>query len=124
ESGRRRKGSSFDATESRTMVPAAERSRIQAAFFRNAMIDVREFLHAFEHFPGLSYFIKDAESRIMLEELEYTRRVGRESRHENFGKQPHEYVAREVADHYLADDQTVLRTGKPLRNILEIGFNE
>lgn len=122
--GPRREGKLPTSGRSNATVPEKERLRIQAAFFRNTLIDVREFLHAFEHFPGLSYFIKDAESRIMLENRDYTRRVGAESQQGNFGKKPHEYVAQEVADHYLQDDQKVLRTGQPLRNIVEIGFNE
>ena len=93
-------------------------------FFRSAAIDPREFLRAFEHVPGLSYFVKDAESRTMLSVREYGRRLGAQSGQETIGKRPHEYVAKELADHYHQDDQKVLQTGQPLRNIIEIGFDE
>ena len=93
-------------------------------FFQHARVDVREVLQAFEHFPGLSYFVKDVESRTMLSTREYTRRVGAESLQDDIGKPPHEYMDKELADHYRNDDLTVLRTGQPLRNIIEIGFNE
>jgi len=107
-----------------TNLPLGERLRMRDEFFRTLAIDPREFLRAFEHVPGLSYFVKDAECRTMLSTREYTRRIGTQTGQETIGKRPHEYVAKELADHYQLDDQTVLRTGKPLRNIIEIGFDE
>ena len=97
---------------------------MQDEFFRTASIDPRELLRAFEHVPGLSYFVKDAESRTMLSIRDYGRRIGARSGQETIGKRPHEYVAKELADHYQQDDQKVLQTGQPLRNIIEIGFDE
>ncbi|HEX4792472.1 MAG TPA: helix-turn-helix domain-containing protein [Humisphaera sp.] len=101
-----------------------ERLRLRDKFFQHARVDPREILRAFEHFPGLSYFVKDVQSRTMLSTREYTRRIGVESRQDNIGKRPDEYMAREFADHYRLDDLKVLRSGHPLRNIVEIGFNE
>ncbi len=97
---------------------------MQDEFFRTAAIDPREFLRAFEHVPDLSYFVKDAQSRTMLSTRAYTRRVGIQSGEENIGLRPHDYLAMDLADHYLRDDQEVLTSGQPLRNIIEIGFNE
>jgi AraC-like DNA-binding protein len=101
-----------------------DRERLRDQFFEHARVDAREILRAFEHFPGLSYFVKDTDSRTMLSTREYTRRIGAESRQDNVGRPPDEYMPKELADHYRMDDLTVLRTGQPLRNIIEIGFNE
>jgi AraC-like DNA-binding protein len=101
-----------------------ERLRIREEFFRAAGIDPRQFLQAFDAVPGLFYFVKDAQSRTMLNTREYRQLLGPRSDEEIVGKRPGEYITRELAEHYEADDRRVLRTGRPLRNIIEIGFNE
>src|SRR3954462_617098 len=101
-------------------LPLDERLKLREAFFRDAGVDPRQFLQAFDHVPGLFYFVKDAESRTMLNTREYTRRMGYQPDDEIVGKRAREYLARDLADHYEADDQKVLRTGQPLRNIIEI----
>jgi AraC-like DNA-binding protein len=105
-------------------LPLSERLRIRDEFFRNTGIDPRQFLQAFDAVPGLFYFVKDAESRTLLNTREYAQLLGQRSDEEIVGKRPREYLAQALADHYEADDQRVLRTGQPLRNIVEIGFNE
>src|SRR3954451_6211412 len=105
-------------------LPLGERLRIREEFFRDVGIDPRQFLQAFDHVPGLFYFVKDAESRTMLNTREYTRRMGYQPDDEIVGKRAREYLARDLAEHYEADDQKVLRTGQPLRNIIKIGFTE
>src|SRR4051794_4422271 len=105
-------------------LPLGERLRMRDEFFRDVGIDPRQFLQAFDHVPGLFYFVKDAESRTMLNTREYTRRMGYQPDDEIVGKRAREYLAKDLADHYEADDQKVIRAGQPLRNIIEIGFNE
>ena len=98
--------------------------RIREAFFCELGIDPRQFLQAFNHVPGLHYFVKDAQSRTLLNTREYAELTGHSPDAEIIGRRAGEYLVQELADHYEADDQTVLRTGQPLRNIVEIGFNE
>jgi AraC-like DNA-binding protein len=105
-------------------LPLDDRLRLREEFFRTAGIDPRQFLQAFDHVPGLFYFVKDARSRTMPNTREYAQLLGQRSDEAIVGKRPGEYLARGLAEHYEADDQTVLRTGEPLRNIIEIGFNE
>jgi transcriptional regulator GlxA family with amidase domain len=105
-------------------LPLPERLRLRDAFFRESGIDPRQFLQAFDHVPGLSYFVKDAQSRTMLNTREYAQLPDHPSDETIVGKRPGEYLARDLAEHYEADDRKVLQTGQPLRNIIEIGFNE
>src|SRR5438045_2150770 len=105
-------------------LPLSERLRIREEFFRDTGIDPRQFLQAFDHVPGLFYFVKDAESRTMLNTREYAQLLGYRSDEAIVGKRAGEYLAPGLAEHYEADDQRVLQTGRPLRNIIEIGFNE
>lgn len=105
--------------------PLEERLRYREEFFRRAGIDPRQFLQAFDHVPGLFYFVKDAESRTLLNTRECVRSPGMPYDLRTVGKRPRDYlVAKDLAAHYEEDDQKVYRTGKPLRNIVEIGFNE
>jgi transcriptional regulator GlxA family with amidase domain len=94
--------------------------RLRDAFFRHAGIDPRQFLQAFDHVPGLSYFVKDAQSRTMLNTREYAQLPDHPSDETIVGKRPGEYLARDLAEHYETDDRKVLETGQPLRNIIEI----
>lgn len=102
----------------------AERLRIREDFFAAAGIDPRQFLRAFDHVPGLYYFVKDAESRTLINTREYAEMPGHRPDEKIVGRRPGEYLAKDLADHYEADDRKVLSTGRPLRNIIEIGFNE
>jgi AraC-like DNA-binding protein len=105
-------------------LPLADRLRMRDAFFHDTGIDPRQFLQAFDAVPGLFYFVKDAESRTMLNTREYAQLLDPRPDEDIVGRRPREYLAKDLADHYEADDQKVLRTGEPLRNIIEIGFNE
>src|SRR3954464_13675619 len=75
----------------------AKRLQIRERFFRAARIDPRQFLHAFEQIPGLFYFVKDAQSRTMINTREYAKLLGDSSVQEIVGKRPREYLAKDLA---------------------------
>src|SRR5205085_9570805 len=95
-----------------------ERLQLREEFFQAAGIDPRQFLRAFDSVPGLFYFVKDAQSRTMLNTREYAQLPGSEPDHDIVGRRAGEYLAQDLADHYEADDQEVLRTGEPMRDII------
>ena len=113
-----------DSLHNRKSLPLAERRRLREKFFRTARIDPRQFLQAFDNIPGLFYFVKDDQSRTMINTREYVQVLGQRGDDQTVGKRPHEYLAEALAEHYEADDRKVYTTGQPLRNIIEIGFNE
>src|SRR5947209_19275376 len=86
-------------------LPLDERLRLREDFFRHTGIDPRQFLQAFDHVPGLFYFVKDAQSRTLINTREYAQLPERESEDAIIGKRPGEYLAKELADHYEADDR-------------------
>lgn len=80
-------------------------------------------LSALEDATDIIYFIKDAAGRAMGSSRRSLQRMGM-GEDDIVGKMPHEYMPRELADKYASDDQRVIRSGKPMRNIVEIGFTE
>ena len=99
------------------------RARLRDNFFRR-QIDPEQLLQPFAHLPGVLYFVKDAQSRLMAISRESAVRMGFRTEDEIIGRTVHDYLPPELADKYLADDQWVVRHGKPLRNIVEMWFNE
>src|SRR6476661_5555735 len=90
-------------------------ARLRDDFFRDAGIDPRQFLRAFDGVPGLFYFVKDAQSRTMLSTREYARRMGHRSEDDTVGRRTGEYLAKDLADHYEADDRRAALFGPPRR---------
>ncbi len=105
-------------------LPLEERLKIGDDFFQQARIDPRQFLQGFDQIPGLDYFVKDVHGRTMLNTRKYVQRNRFCSEERFVGRRAGEYLAKSLAEHYEADDQQVIRTGQPLRNIIEIRFDE
>ena len=102
---------------------AKNRFQLRNNFFGN-QIDAKQLLEPFGHLPGVFYFVKDAQSRLMAISREAVVRMGFYSEDEIIGRPPHEYLPRSLADKYVADDSMVIRRGKPLRNIVESYYTE
>jgi AraC-like DNA-binding protein len=98
----------------------SQRLKIREDFFRRTDIDVLQFLAAFDAIAGLDYLVKDIWGRTLVNTLRDAPRNGARSEEQFVGRTAGEYLTRSLAEHYEADDQTVIRTGQPLRNIIEI----
>ena len=57
---------------------AQERSQLCDEFFDN-QVEARQLLEPFKHLPGILYFVKDVESRLMAISWEAVERMGFES---------------------------------------------
>src|SRR5262245_61053195 len=97
----------------------ARRLALREAFFRRS-IDPAQLLQPFEHRPGLLYFVKDSRSRLMAISRKSTPRMGFRTDREIIGLTARDYLPADLAEKYLAGDQWVVRTGKPLRNVVEM----
>jgi PAS domain S-box-containing protein len=98
----------------------AARLRLQEAFFRRT-IESQQLLQPFDRIPGVIYFVKDTESRMMAISSHAIDAFGFSSGEQIIGLKPHDFMAKEIADQYLAGDQQVFRGGKPVLNIIEMG---
>jgi AraC-like DNA-binding protein len=112
-----------DSSDPEEPLPLAERFKIREEFFQHVGIDPRQFLRAFDAVLGLDYFVKDVLGRTMLNTRKYAQRNGVPSEEQYVALRAGEYLVKSLAQHYEADDEQVIRTGQPLRNILEIRFD-
>ena len=77
----------------------------------------------FENIPGVSFFIKDTESRLLYMNRKFLPRIGLDSNEELFGKTDFDLFPPRLAEHFRRDDRVVIETKEPLLNILELVFN-
>jgi len=101
----------------------ARRLRLRDDFFRT-QINPRQLLDAFDHLPGFRYFVKDVKSRLMALSSKRVSQLGLTSEEQVIGLTDRDYLPAEIVGQFLADDQWVIRHGKPLRNRIEMGMDE
>ncbi len=78
-----------------------------------------------DNLPDFIY-IKDIESRFVLANITLSRvMIGSEGRPEKLiGKRDHDFYDADLADQFLADEQSIMQTGMPLINRIEPGIDE
>jgi len=64
-------------------------------------------------------FVKDTQSRFVLENAAHLKHLGALTQDENLGKTDFDLFPREIAQPFFDDEQEILRTGKPLLNRIE-----
>jgi AraC-like DNA-binding protein len=96
---------------------------LQAEFF-GAMADVQAFRALFEHLPGVFFFVKDAEGRMIAASGPILERLGVADEREIVGKTDDDFFPPEIAAGFRADDRQVIESGRPLVNRLEVWYDE
>ena len=76
----------------------------------------------FEDLPGVSFFIKDKEHRLVMVNDGFLPRLGL-SQEELFGKTDFDLFPARLAEHFRRDDRDIFETKKAKLNILELVFN-
>lgn len=97
--------------------------KVQSLFLKS-VADPFELRRLFEQIPGILFFMKDADSRLIMASQGVLNRMGASSEAEVIGSSDYDYFPREIADSFIADDRRVLKTGQPLINRLEIAYDE
>ena len=96
-------------------------SRRRDAFF--GAVDSARLLRPFDEIPGVLYIVKDGDSRIMAISPRAAERMRYREADQILGKAPDEYLPRELAEKFRADDRWVLEHDEPRRNLVEIWFD-
>lgn len=74
----------------------------------------------FDHLPDAVFFIKDSAGRYVAVNQSLVDRCGSHGKQELIGRHVREIFPRELADRYAAQDESVLRTGRPIIDRLEL----
>ncbi len=78
----------------------------------------------FDQLPGVSFFAKNKDGRIVAANPHFFRRFGFSKESEIIGQDDFALFPRRLAEHFREDDLEVMRTGKPKLNIVELFFNQ
>ena len=78
------------------------------------------FAELFEHVPDAVFFVKDRAGRYLAVNRSLVERCGLREKRELLGRHVREVFPSELAERYAAQDAAVLRTGRPIRDRLEL----
>jgi AraC-like DNA-binding protein len=76
-----------------------------------------------DHLPGVSFFAKNRQFLIVAANQPFFERFGFRSEDEIIGKDDFTLFPPRLAEHFRADDEAIITTGKPMLNIVELFFN-
>lgn len=96
---------------------------LQTEFFAQ-MLDPQGVRAMFDHLPGVFFFIKDIEGRMITANAAKLSRLGLEQESEIVGKTDDAFFPADVVLAFRQDDQEIIRTGKPVINRLELWLDE
>ena len=74
----------------------------------------------FDHVPETAFFLKDDQGRYLAVNTSLVERCGLEQKDQLLGRHVREIFPKELAELYAAQDQAVLRTGRPIIDHLEL----
>ncbi len=78
----------------------------------------------FEYLPDLMYFAKDSHLRLVAGNRAFVHHCGFDEEVELIGKMDHEIFPPQMAEKFSQDDRSVLETGMPINDMVELFPNE
>jgi AraC-like DNA-binding protein len=88
--------------------------------FLNNLADGVRFEQLFDTLPGVCFFAKNRDGRIIMGNKLFVAHCGKTSLDELIGLHDHEIFPANLAECYIRDDRAVLETGDPIRNRVEL----
>ena len=97
----------------------------QVAQFKASIADDYVFADLFDHVPGVVFFVKDRQCRLMIGNEALPKLCGEPSMQEVVGKTGYDYWPKGIADRFEHDDQQVMSDGgRPLIDLIELIIDE
>jgi len=87
---------------------------------RSLLPDLAVVEPLFDHLPETAFYLKDCQGRYLAVNQSLVERCGLRHKSQLVGRHVREVFPKELAEIYAAQDQTVLRTGRPLIDHLEL----
>jgi AraC-like DNA-binding protein len=82
------------------------------------------FYQLFDLMPDVSFFAKDRRFRLMCASERFLARFGFREESEVIGKEDFDIFPSRLAENFRRDDEEIVRTGQPKRNIVELFFTD
>lgn len=95
----------------------------QSQFYRKIGA-VQRYQELFEHLPGVYFFVKDQESRLMGASQSVLDRFGLATEDQLIGTTDFDYFPKHLAEKFVQDDRLVIESGQPLIGRVEIWYTE
>ena len=99
----------------RTATDARER-------FLRALAPERAHHVLLDHLPGIAFFAKDRDSRLMAANRQFYERFGFRTEAQIVGKSDLDLFPARLAEHFRRDDEAVMKSARPKLNIVELFF--
>lgn len=96
---------------------------LQAEFY-SRMPDPQAVRRLFDHLPGVFFFIKDDQGRMITANAAKLERLGVKKEADLVGATDDAFFPPDVAKAFRLDDQEIIRTGRPVINRLELWLDE
>lgn len=97
--------------------------RLQSDFFA-LLAEPQALRLMFDQLPGVYFFVKNRESRLMAASRTIFERLGAKEEADILGARDEDLFPPHIAKGYRDDDALVFRTGKPLLDRLEVWYDE
>jgi PAS domain S-box-containing protein len=78
----------------------------------------------FDHLPETAFFVKDSEGRYLAVNQSLVDRCGLQNKRQLLGRHVRDVFPKALAELYAAQDEAVLRTGRPIIDHLELHWYE
>jgi len=91
--------------------------------FLRALAPERAHHLLLEHLPGIAFFAKDRDSRLMAANRHFYERFGFRTEAEIVGRSDFDLFPAQLAEHFRSDDAEVMQTGRPKLNVIELFFD-
>ncbi len=92
--------------------------------FLQSLAPESQFYTLMDHLPGLSFFAKDADFRIVCANRHFYERFGFSREADIVGKDDFDLFPPRLAENFRQDDQQVMQSARPRLNIVELFFNQ
>jgi AraC-like DNA-binding protein len=105
------------------LAPTVDRARMRENFLKQ-FGSIESFQNLTDHLPGLYFYIKDNESRLMWGNQALLTQLKVANLDELTGTTDRDYFPIHIADTMRHDDQYVFNTGKPILGRVGVWFNQ
>lgn len=104
-------------------IPGVDKMYLSKFEFISQIRPDNMFNTLFEHFDDICFFVKDLDGRLLMANSQLLKRYNLKNESEIIGMTDYDFVPQRLAEKYREDDLRIIKSGKPMLNILELALN-